>query len=278
MLIKLSLETIPPFTLTAGRLLIAALILYSYMRLQGERLPKDVRSWGLFFFIGFFGNTLPFVLIGWGETELDSGLAAVLMGIMPVATALMSHLFIAGEKLNARKSFGVALGFFGLIVLIGIQALQGLGAQVIAQIAVLSAALCYAINTVFVRLFANLSAAKMSAGAAVAAVLMITPCAIIFDSPASLTPSNISLLSMILLGLLSTALANLIYFFLIRNIGAMRFAQINYMVPVMGACWGVLLLNEQPNARMLIALVLVMTGVTLVNMRSKIKPDRGSPE
>jgi len=263
MLIKVGVGSIPPMTLVAARLGVAAAMLLVVAAASEQRLPASLTAWGVFFFIGCFGNALPFTLISWGEQRLDSGLAAILMGIMPIVTALLAHFFVH-EPLTLRRVCGVAIGFAGLVLLVGPGALAGLGERVLSQLAVLSAAVSYAVTTIFVRRFVRLPGRIMAAGATAAGTLLILPPALVLEQPWRLSPSPDSVLAVLLLGLLPTGLATLIYFRLVRTLGATVFSQVNYLIPVMGVVWGVTLLGEQPGPRALTALALILGGVGLV--------------
>lgn len=265
--IRVAVETIPPMTVTAGRLAIAAAILIAFARAGGHRLPLKPAVWGLFLFIGCFGNALPFTLIGWGEQRIASGLTAILMGIMPVITVLLAHLFTDDERLDLRRAGGVVLGFCGLITLVGVEALSGLGAEVLSQLAVLGGASSYAVTTIFVRRFVRLPGRLMAAGATAAGTLLILPVALLHERPWTLDPSPESLLSVTALGIGATAFATLLYFRLIRRLGATVFSQVNYLVPVLGLGWGMLLLDERPGLQAFAALAMILAGVALVSRR-----------
>ena len=215
--IKIAVVTIPPYTLTACRLGIAILPLAFYSLLRGNRLPTDLKSWAIFAFIGLFGNALPFTLISWGETYINSGLAAVLMGIMPVSTALLAHMFIPGESFTVRKGFGIALSFGGLLTLVGLGALSGYSTLALAQLAVLAGAMSYAVTTVFVRRYAHLPGPTMSLGAIFMGFLWVLPLSLAIDQPWTLDPDFAGISSLLMLGLFSTALATIFYFFLFNS-------------------------------------------------------------
>ncbi|MDX1527544.1 MAG: EamA family transporter [Gammaproteobacteria bacterium] len=269
MFIKIGVATIPPATMAASRLLLAAAMLVAIARVQGYRLPLTARAWGTFAFVGVSGNAVPFTLIAWGELEVDSGLAAILMGVMPVATALLAHVLVRDERLTRRRAAGVLLGFSGSVLLVGISALSGLGAQVAAQLAVVGGALCYAVTTVFVRRYAKLPDVLMAAGAMTTGALTMIPVAVLVDSPLSLTPSVASILAVVVLGVMSTGFAALIYFYLIRTVGAAIFSQVNFLTPAIGVAFGMLFLGERPGADAWLALALIVFGVWLVTRRPR---------
>ncbi len=269
MFIKIGVDTVPPATMTASRLLLAAAMLVVIARARGYRFPLTLRAWGIFTFVGLTGNAVPFTLIAWGELEVDSGLAAILMGVMPVATALLAHAFVRDERLTRRRAAGVLLGFSGSVLLVGFSALSGLGAQVPAQLAVVGGALCYAITTVFVRRFANLPDVLMAAGAMTTGALTMIPVAILMESPLSLSPSIASVASVVILGVVSTGFAALIYFYLIRTVGAAIFSQVNFLTPAIGVAFGMVFLGERPGADAWLALALIVFGVWLVTRRAR---------
>lgn len=263
--IKIGVESLPPYTLTATRLLIAAVVLFLFALVGRYQLPRDLRSWGIFAFIGMFGNALPFSLISWGETYVDSGLAAILMGIMPVATAMLAHLFIPDERFTFSIGLGMAVGFGGLLVLVGIDALGGMTHLVIAQLAILTGAVSYAVTTIFARRYASLPGPIMALGATLSGFLLVLPLSVWIDRPWTLSPSAASATAAVWLGLFPTAIATLLYFRLILRLGATIFSQVNYLIPVLGAIWGILFLAETPTWRTAVALLLVLAGVTIVN-------------
>ncbi len=269
MFIKIGVATIPPATMAAARLLLAAMMLIAIARAKGYRLPFTLRAWGAFAFVGVMGNALPFTLIAWGELEVDSGLAAILMGVMPVATAMLAHAFVRDERLTGRRAAGVLLGFSGTVVLVGFSAFSGLGAQVAAQLAVVGGALCYAVTTVFVRRFATLPDVLMAAGAMTTGALAILPIAFLFESPLSASPSVASMAAVVVLGIMSTGFAALIYFYLIRTVGAAIFSQVNFLTPAIGVAFGMIFLGELPGADAWAALTLIVIGVWLVTRRSR---------
>ncbi|MDX1512363.1 MAG: EamA family transporter [Gammaproteobacteria bacterium] len=264
MFIKIGVATVPPVTMVACRLVLAAIILLAYARARGHRIPSSLTAWSTFFFVGVVGNVIPFGLIAWGEIVVDSGLAAILMGTMPVATALLAHAFTADEKLTPRRAAGVVLGFSGTVLLVGVSALSGLGGETAAQLAIAGGALCYAITTVFVRRFARLPDPVMAAGAMLAGAVVVVPWAFAVDSPLDLSPSWASMAAVAVLGVVSTGFAALLYFYLIRVVGAAVFSQVNFITPALGVAFGIVFLGETPDADAWLALAMIVSGIWLV--------------
>ena len=266
LLIKIAIVTIPPYTLTMGRMGIATLALFVVLILRGQWLPLDRKSLALFAFIGLFGSALPFTLINWGEIHIPSGLAAVLMGIMPITTALLAHFFIPDEPFGWRKAIGIFVAFGGLLILVGIDAISGFDSSVTAQIAMLCAAAAYAVTTTFTRLRVAHPGLIMATGSSMMGFLWALPLALVYDRPWSLTPDLIGVSATVLLGLLPSAVGILLFFHLISRVGATIFAQVNYLIPLVGAFLGVVFLGEALNWQLISALVLVLSGISIVTL------------
>lgn len=266
LLIKIAIVTIPPYTLTMGRMGIATLALFVVLILRGQWLPLDRKSLTLFSFIGLFGSALPFTLINWGEIHIPSGLAAVLMGIMPITTALLAHFFIPDEPFGWRKAIGIFVAFGGLLILVGIDAISGFDSSVTAQIAMLCAAAAYAVTTTFTRLRVAHPGLIMATGSSMMGFLWVLPLALVYDRPWSLTPDLMGVSATVLLGLLPSAVGILLFFHLIRRVGATIFAQVNYLIPLVGAFLGVVFLGEALNWQLISALVLVLSGISIVTL------------
>ena len=269
LLIKIGVTDIPPITLTAARMVVAAAVLVAYLAVTKTALPLNRRAWRMYFMVGFMGNTLPFILISWGETRIDSSLAAIMMGVMPITTFVLAHFFIPDEPMTARKIFGVALGFGGLATLVGAPAFISIGGggDILAQLAVLLAAISYGVTTVFVRAQPSFGGAQMATGAVLVGMVGGVLLALVFDDWPTTPPAATSIGAMIILGVMPTALAALIYFRLINTLGATTFSQLNYAVPVLGGLWGALLLGETLKLTMLVALAMVLTGVYFVHAK-----------
>jgi len=265
-LIKVGVSEIGPFSLTAGRILIAALALSLWM-VANQSAKLDI-SWPAllsYMVVGLFGNALPFALIGWSSQILDSSMVAILMGIMPLFTLVMAHFFLEDEPFSARAILGISLGFSGLLVLLGFSAWQETMGVVIAQAVVMIATLSYASVTVYVRRYVTKSGIEMATGAMIAASMFAIVAAFVFENPTQMNWTPRAVIPMTLLGLFPTALASVLYFRLVRNLGATRFAQINYIIPVFGSIIGATFLDELIGLRMWIALMLVLSGIFLVH-------------
>lgn len=266
--IKIGIETITPLTLVAMRMVIGTSVMLFALRLWSLSLPTDLTSWAILLIVGLTGNIIPFSLISYGEIHIDSGLAALLMGIAPVVTVLLAPLIHPDESLSPKIISGITLGFLGLIVLIGPDALHGIGKHVTGQLAVFGAALCYAFTTLFARKYAKLPALIMATGSMLIGTVIIVTVAFIVDTPIQNPFSlNRSMWAAIYLGLFPTALATLIYFYLVPRLGAGRMSQVNFVVPIAGTLIGVLFYNEPLKLNTITAMVLILLAVFMVTHR-----------
>jgi drug/metabolite transporter (DMT)-like permease len=263
MFIKLAIDTVPPITLTAGRISIAAVLLLVVARLAGEKLVAQKAMWPTIFLAGFFGNALPFFLISWGEEQIDSTVAAILMAVMPITTVVLAHFFTNDEKLNRFKIFGVMLGLVGLIVLIGPSTLAKLGDNSVRQLAVAAAAMCYGVNALLTKKLAGQPPRILSAWIITASAIMVVPASFVFESPLQIAPTSQAVWAVISLGFIQTALATYILVVIVRRQGASFFAQVNFLIPFVGVLLGGVFLGERIGLNAVFALTLILTGIAI---------------
>lgn len=263
MLMKVAVDTVPPVTMTAARTAIAALLYAAILLATGRRLPAEPRVWATAALAGFSGIALPFTLIAWGEQRIDSGLAAILMAGMPLMTLVLARFVSGNEPLTANKLIGVAFGIAGLIVLIGPGKLAMLGDDVVRQLAVVAASACYAINAVVQKRVAGHDPYAISAAIMLSASAMLVPASLALDAPWTLAPTGAAWLALLLLGLFPTGLASLLMLTILRRQGAGFFSNVNFLVPLFGVAWGVVILSERPPASALAALVIILAGVAI---------------
>ena len=233
-LIKIGVSSIPPLSMTALRLCVAGGLLWLYIRHQGIGLPKTWKHWTPFLVISVFGNAVPFSLINWGETTIDSDLAAILIGTTPIFTIFLAHLLTKDERLSNRKIFGVSLGFLGIVILAGIDAVQGLHRNFLSQIAIIISAASYAFAIVYARTIKKTSPLIITATSTIGAAYIMITVALLFDNQwilniSSHYPSLSSLISVGFLGVFNTALAGILFFYILQKNGAIFTAQCNFL-------------------------------------------------
>jgi drug/metabolite transporter (DMT)-like permease len=270
--IKLGVATIPPITLIAARTLIAGMLLLAIMRWRGLRLPRDAATWRRFLFQACLNSVIPFTLIAWAERSLDAGLATILNSTSPIFTFLLTSAITRHEPVTARKLFGVLAGLAGICLIVGVQALDGIGTQLAAQIAVVAATVCYAGAAIFSRGFRDLDPMAPAAGSLLCGAAILIPVSLAVDRPWTLAPSAASLLARLGLAVFSTALAFVIYFRLIQTLGSVGTTAQAYLRVPIGVALGVLLLGETLSPTAWIGLGCVVLGVAAMTIPARKPP------
>jgi drug/metabolite transporter (DMT)-like permease len=267
--IKLGVATIPPITLIAARTSIAGLLLLAIMRWRGLRLPKDAATWRRFLVQACLNSVIPWTLIAWGERSLDAGLATILNSTSPLFTFFLTLAIACHETPSLRKLFGVFAGMAGICLIVGVQALNGLGEQLAAQIAIVVATICYAGGAIFSRGFKGLDPMAPAAGSLLCGAAILIPVSLVVDRPWTLAPSMSSMLALFALAVLSTAFAFVIYFRLIQTLGPVGTTAQAYLRVPIGVALGVLFLGESLSPTAWIGLGCVVIGVAAMTTRAR---------
>jgi drug/metabolite transporter (DMT)-like permease len=269
--IKIAVQDIGPVTLVAFRLLFGVIGLAAVALVRRPAYPSDRRTWLALVVLGVINTALPFGLISWGEQFIDSAVASILNGTVPLFTLVIAHLFLRDDRITVPRVLGLATGFLGVVVVMGRDlGPERLHGSLIGQGAVLAAALSYAIGSVFARrqlqhvdpivqAFVPLVAAGCLAG--IAAPLV--------ERPARLPGLPITWVALAWLGLLGSCLAYLLYFHLLHSVGPTRTTMVTYLFPVVGVILGVVFLKERADWHLAAGVVLVALGMGVVNWRPK---------
>lgn len=267
--IKIGVATIPPVTLIAARTLIAALILLAVLRLRGLRLPRDRATWRRFAIQATINSVLPFTLIAWAELTIDAGLAAILNSTTPIFTFLITIAITRHEPAGWRKFLGVLAGLAGISLIIGVEALNGLGRELLSQLAMLLATFSYAIAAIFGRNFKDLDPMMPAAGSMLCGAAILIPMSLVVDRPWTLAPSAEALMALFALAVFSTAIAFCIFFRLVHTLGSVgTTAQAYLRVPV-GVAIGAWFLGERLSDTAWIGLVCVVLGVAAMTIPAR---------
>ncbi len=266
---KVLVATLPPFTVVLGRVGIAALALHGLLMIRRDPLRLPRRDWGPFLILGLLNNVLPFSLIAFGETRITSGAAAILNATTPIFTVLVAHAWTADERLTPAKAAGVLAGFLGAAVLIGPEALSGLGrGDLLGDGACLLAALIYGFGAVYGRRFKAIPPLKIATAQVTAATLILLPVAALADRPWDLPmPTPGTWAAWLALALLSTALAYLLYFRILKAAGATNLVLVTFLLPGSALILGAAFLGEAVTPRALGGLALIGLGLAAIDGR-----------
>lgn len=265
-LIKVAVEDIPPASIVLARLVIgtALLMLMLILRVQRISLPKTPALWMGFFIQGILQSALPFTLISWGEQHIDSGLAGLLNSTPPLFTFLILFFFLRQGDAPLRKFVGVTIGLAGVIVTLGPDVLSGSSNNMLGQLAVTGSSISYALAAIYARRFSEQPVVLTAACSMMMATLVMTPLSLYFDQPWVLSPSSEALWSVAALGVLSTALAMIIYFRLVKTLGAVGVTSGSYLRAGFSVLLGVVFLDESMGPSLVAGFVLILLSVAIV--------------
>jgi drug/metabolite transporter (DMT)-like permease len=269
--IRVGVETIPPITFIAARTLIAGGLLLIMMRLRGLTMPRDGATWRKFLFQACLNSVVPFTLIAWAEKTVDAGLATILNSTSPIFVFLLTALITRHEPVTARKLFGVVAGITGIGLIVGVQALGGLGHELVAQLAIVAATICYAGAAIFGKTFKGLDPLLPAAGSMLCGAVILIPASLILEQPWTLAPSAHSILALLGLSVFSTALAFTIYFRLLHTLGSIGTTSQAYLRVPIGVALGVVFLGESLSPSALGGLLCVIAGVAAMTLPKRVK-------
>ncbi|TPI71352.1 EamA/RhaT family transporter [Mesorhizobium sp. B3-1-3] len=267
--IKIGVETIPPVTFIAARTLIAGAILFTIIRWRGLAMPADAPTWRRFAFQACLNSVVPFTLIAAAERSVDAGLATILNSTSPIFTFLLTALVTRHEPVTARKLVGVGAGIVGICLIIGTEALGGLGHELWAQLAIVIATISYAGAAIFGRGFKGLDPMIPAAGSMLCGAVMLVPFSLIVDRPWTLAPSAASILALLGLSVFSTALAFVIYFRLIHTLGSVGTTSQAYLRVPIGVGIGAIVLGESLGPAALVGMAFVVAGVAAMTIPAR---------
>jgi drug/metabolite transporter (DMT)-like permease len=255
--IKLGVDELEPAVVVCGRLVVGVLVLLPILFLRGN--VSDLRSMLVpFLVLGALNNALPYWLLGFAETRIDSGLAAVIQAAAPILTVLLAIRIDPSQRVRGFRLVGVGLGFVGVALLVGVQE----GGELIGALAVIGTATCYALSVLYagraVRTFPPL---EVSIGQLAVGALLSAPIALA-QLPSEAPPAD-ALVAIAVLGAFGTGLAYLLYFALIARAGASRAILVTYLVPAFALVYGAVFLDEPVTASALVGLALILAGTAL---------------
>jgi drug/metabolite transporter (DMT)-like permease len=272
---KLALAQWPPLPVLLVRVGLAALALLLAVRLAGLSMAVGRRMWLAFFGMGVLNNLIPFSLFLWGQQQIASGLAAILNAMTPIFAVLVMHAF-GGERATGRKIAGIVAGFAGVAILIGPDTLSGLGLNLLAQLACIAATVSYAFSGLYGRRFRELPPLVTAAGQLSASTLMILPIVLLLNPPGTLPiPAGQTMLALTGLALISTALAYVIFFRIMRSAGPSNVMLVTFLIPVSAILLGSGLLGEDLQPRHFAGMAAIFAGLALIDGRLFRRGEKG---
>ena len=269
-LVEIALLEWSPLLIVAVRVVIASIVIWGIVLAAGFPVPRARSAWIAFFWMGLLNNVFPFLLIVWGQKEIESGLAAILTAAAPIFSVIVAGVWLKDEPVTRPKLLGAVLGLIGVVVLIGPSALAGLDVNLLAQLAVLGAALSYAFAGVYARRFAriNIDPIVVAAGQLLMSALIMILLASMFGAPHQLIESSAKVwIAVGLMAVLSTALAYILYFRLLASAGATNAILVTLLIPVTAILLGALFLDERLQWLHILGMAVIGLGLSVIDGR-----------
>lgn len=265
--IKITLADYQPLTIVWGRVTIAAMLLLIWVYLSGQKMPRSAQLWREFSIMGLLNNLIPFCLIVWAETQIDSSLAAIVNATTPIFTVILANFLTQDERLTLNRSIGIGLGICGVVVLVGFSVLRGLSLHDLGQFASLAASFSYGCASVYGRRFKAVPSLVTAAGTLTTASLLLLPIAFLVEKPWTVQPTMSSIAALAALGLICTGVAYFLYFLILSRVGATYVSLVTFLVPISALLLGILVLGERLALNSLIGMALIFAGLAAIDGR-----------
>ncbi|MEN3950931.1 DMT family transporter [Iodidimonas sp. SYSU 1G8] len=263
LMVDAALKDFTPLATTAGRLAIAAGFFTIALFIRRRQVEKKKRAWGLMIGMALLGNLIPFFLINWGQQSVETGTAAILMGVVPLVTAVLAQVLVRGERFHLWKGIGIAIGFAGVVVLFGGPQISGGREMMLGAGAILIAALGYACGNILAEKVSDYHSLAIGFGVMWIATLVAVPIWFVTDGAVPQSPSLQAIGAVVALGIFCTAIPTLLVIYLVRSAGPTFASFTNYLVPVIGVALGIVFLHEPLTMNAIIALGLIIGGIVI---------------
>jgi drug/metabolite transporter (DMT)-like permease len=268
--IKIATYSYGPLTIAFLRIFFGALPVILLCNLKKIKIEAFSKDWYWFAAIGVINLVIPFFLIAYGVKNVQSNLAAILMATTPLSATLLGHFFTKNEKFNLIKSFGVLVGFSGIIFLFSDNILINKN-NFTSAVLILCGSTFYVIGGLLTLKISNKKNENVTASILIWGVLVLLPITAFIEQPWNLAPRLDSTLSLIYLGVFSTGIAWLLRFYILKHNGLVFQSQVAYLIPNFGVILGFLILGEIITTRVIISLLAVIIGIYIVKKGSKTK-------
>jgi drug/metabolite transporter (DMT)-like permease len=266
-LTKTAMATIPPLTMVAARVSLAAMALSIAVCAMKCKFPSRKDLIPRLFVQGCLACVIPYTLLAFGQRSVDSALTAILNSTTPLFVCVISLLWTRHETLTFGRLLGVSLGLAGTVMIAGASARSGLGQSIFSQAAIILATVTSAASIIHGRRFADVAPAITAAGTLASAALVLVPLCFLVEAPLHCAPSAASLLALAINAIVATALGSVIYFRLIRTIGSVATASAGYLKPAIGVLVGATLMGESLTWASMAGLMTILLGLSAINQK-----------
>ena len=268
--IKIASDTYTPMAIAFGRIFFAALVMVLYCGMKGIKIDAFGEHWKMYASIGLVNLILPFFFISFGIVKVQSNMAAILMSTAPIYATILGQLFIQDEKINFLKLLGIIIGFLGIVFLFSDDLLINQSNFLYALIIILGP-FCYTLGGLLSLKLKHIKNETLTSSILVWAVIMLLPVLFIVENPTELRPSWSSTISLFYLGVVATAIAWLMRFYILKSNGLVFQSQVAYIIPIFGLIFGYVFLGEKITYKIIVALLAVLVSTYLIEKSKKAK-------
>lgn len=268
--IKIASDTYTPMAIAFGRIFFAALVMVLYCGMKGIKIDAFGEHWKMYASIGLVNLILPFFFISFGIVKVQSNMAAILMSTAPIYATILGQLFIQDEKINFLKLLGIIIGFLGIVFLFSDDLLINQSNFLYALIIILGP-FCYTLGGLLSLKLKHIKNETLTSSILVWAVIMLLPVLFIVENPTELRPSWSSTISLFYLGVVATAIAWLMRFYILKSNGLVFQSQVAYIIPIFGLIFGYVFLGEKITYKIIVALIAVLVSTYLIEKSKKAK-------
>jgi drug/metabolite transporter (DMT)-like permease len=265
--VDVALKEMTPLIIVLCRVALASLILLAVVHVKGYKMPSSIGVWCAFLIMGALNNVIPFSLITWGQTHIESGLAGILNATTPIFSVVMAHFLTKKEKMTKNRVIGVLIGWTGVAILIGVDLIQSSSFEVMGQIAVLGAAFLYACAAIYGRRFQNINALVVATCMLCCSTIMMIPLALFIEQPWNLSPGIMTMAALFGLAAISTALAYIIYFRVLATSGPTNILLVTFLIPISAILLGTIVLGEQLRWNAFVGMGMIFIGLIAIDGR-----------
>ena len=265
---KIALDLYTPEVIVAGRLIVGSAFLIVLIYFIYKRFSFNLSQLNYYLFMSLVGIVIPFIAIINGQRNIDSAMAGILMATMPITTILLSHFFLVDEKINQQKLIGFLISFFGVFILIYREDLflnNSFSATLISQLQVMLGSTLYSIAAIYGKKYKMTDPVSASTGTILFATFFMLIYLIFIDESNVSIPTLLVNYNILLLGILCTAIATIIYFQILQTAGASFLSIMNFLIPLWAILFGILILNDAFSWNYIFGLIIILSGIKLAN-------------
>ena len=265
---KIALDLYTPEVIVAGRLIVGSAFLIVLIYFIYKRFTFNLSQLNYYLFMSLVGIVIPFIAIINGQRNIDSAMAGILMATMPITTILLSHFFLVDEKINQQKLIGFLISFFGVFILIYREDLfinNSFSTTLISQLQVMLGSTLYSIAAIYGKKYKMTDPVSASTGTILFATFFMLIYLIFIDESNVSIPMLLVNYNILLLGILCTAIATIIYFQILQTAGASFLSIMNFLIPLWAILFGILILNDAFSWNYIFGLIIILAGIKLAN-------------